>query len=91
MALIRGHVASSCDAAGTRCTGAFPAASCCLCSRAALTRNLAQELDISGNKIADEGLVALSELLESQLISLETLNIAGNALEVSAAQWPPSE
>ena len=40
-----------------------------------------KELDLSGNKIADEGLVALSNILAVRGIALEKLDISGNALE----------
>ena len=40
-----------------------------------------KELDLSGNKIADEGLVALSHILAVRGIGLEKLDISGNALE----------
>ena len=42
---------------------------------------MAQELDLSGNKIADGGLVALAHIFEVEGVLLEMLDISGNALE----------
>ena len=40
-----------------------------------------RELDLSGNKIADEGLVALANAFSSRGVGLEKLDLSGNALE----------
>ncbi len=40
-----------------------------------------KELDLSGNKIADQGLIALADVLAHPGVSLEMLDISGNALE----------
>jgi len=42
-----------------------------------------KELDLSGNKIADEGLVELTKIFSVPVMALERFDISGNALEES--------
>ena len=49
--------------------------------RRAVGRADLETLDLSGNKIADEGLVALASMFSVDGVALEMLDVAGNALE----------
>ena len=52
-----------------------------LCSELRSSPIRLRELDLSGNKIADGGLVALAHIFEVEGVTLEMLDISGNALE----------
>ena len=52
-----------------------------LCSELRSSPIRLRELDLSGNKIADEGLIALAHIFEVEGVTLEMLDISGNALE----------
>jgi hypothetical protein len=52
-----------------------------LCSELRASPIRLRELDLSGNKIADGGLVALAQIFEVDGVTLEMLDISGNALE----------
>ena len=52
-----------------------------LCAELSGAPTCLKQLDLSGNKIADEGLVALASMFSVDGVALEMLDVAGNALE----------